>query len=93
MDLRRFAPLPRLDEFEDDDAYDDMKEPLKHNLLWMKRGGVPDVPTFNVIYEQAMKLAANMRKDVSEFYKYSRDPQTTCHMWHMEGEDGSLHVR
>jgi hypothetical protein len=39
----------------------------------MRKGGVPDVPTFNVVYEQAMMLAKNMRKDVSDFYNYSRD--------------------
>jgi len=33
MDLRRFAPLPRLDESEDDDAYEDMKEPFKQILV------------------------------------------------------------
>jgi hypothetical protein len=55
----------------------------------MRKGGVPDVPTFNVVYEQAMTLATNMRKDVSDFYNYSRDPRTTCHKWHNKGEDGS----
>jgi hypothetical protein len=59
----------------------------------MKMGGVPDVPTFTVVYEQAMMLATNMGKNVSDFDKYSRDPRTACRMWHNKGEDGSLEVR
>jgi len=70
-----------------------MKEPLKQILLWMRKGGgVPDVPPLVVVYEQAMLLANNIRKDVSEFYKYSRDPRTTCQGWHIKGKDGSLQV-
>ena len=91
MDLRRFAELPELDQ--SNDACEDIKEPLKQVLLWMRKGGVPDVPTFNAVYEQAMMLATNMRKDVSDFYKYSRDPRTACYRWHIKGEDGSLEVR
>jgi hypothetical protein len=91
MDLRRFASLPDDDE-ELDNEYDYMKEPLKQILLWMRKGGVPDVPPLVVVFEQAMLLADNMRKDVREFYKYSRDPITACHRWHIKGNDGSRQV-
>ena len=57
-----------------------------------KGGGVLDIPPLVVVYEQAMLLADNMRKHVSEFYKYSRDPITACHRWHIKGKDGSLQV-
>ena len=58
----------------------------------MRKGGIPDAPPLVVVYEQAMLLADNMRKDVSEFYKYPRDPITVCHRWHIKGKDGSLQV-
>ena len=45
-----------------------------------------------VVHEHAIILANNMRKDVSEFYKYSRDPRIACHKWHIKGKDGSLQV-
>jgi len=54
MVLGRFAPLHGLDKSLDDDAYEDTKEQLKQILLWMQNGGVPDVPTFNVVCEQDM---------------------------------------
>jgi len=38
MDLRRFASLPD-DDKELDNEYDDIKEPLKQILLWMRKGG------------------------------------------------------
>jgi hypothetical protein len=55
--------------------------------------GVPEVPNFNEVYEQAILLATTMRKDVIDFYKYSSNHETTCHMWHIKGKDGALHVR
>jgi hypothetical protein len=69
-----------------------MKEPLKQILLWMRKRGVPDVPPLVVVFEQAMLLADNMRTDVREFYKFSRDSRTTCHRWHIEGNDVSRQV-
>ena len=54
---------------------------------------MPDVPKFNVIYEQAMLLAANMRKDVIDYYKYSRDLGTSCQLWHIWGNDVVLQAR
>jgi hypothetical protein len=54
MVFGRFAPLHGLDKSLDDDAYEDTKEQLKQILLWMQNGGVPDVPTFNVVCEQDM---------------------------------------
>ncbi len=54
MVLGRFAPLHGLDKSLDDDAYEDTKEQLKQILLWMQNGGVPDVPTVNVVCEQDM---------------------------------------
>ena len=92
MDLRLFASLLDDDESHDDE-YDDMKEPLKQILLWMWNGrGVPDVPTFNVVCQQAIILADNMRKDVKDFYKYFRDSRTTCYRWHIKGNDGSIQL-
>jgi hypothetical protein len=83
--------LPRLDQ--SNDAYEDIKKPLKQVILWIRKGGVPNVPTFNMVYEQAMMLATNMRKDVSDFNNHSRDPRTACHRWHNKGENKSLEDR
>ena len=54
MDLRRLAELPTLDESEVGDTYEDMKEQIHQILIWMKKGGVPDVPSLDVVYAQAM---------------------------------------
>jgi hypothetical protein len=40
-----------------------------------------------------MLLAANTRKDITDYYKYSRDPRTAFHRWHIKGKDGSLQAR
>ncbi len=58
-----------------------------------KIGGVLDVPAINVVYEEAMVLPANMRKDVIDFYKYSRDLGIACHKWHIKEKDGALQTR
>ena len=44
MDLRLFATLPDDDE-EHDDEFDDMKEPLRQILLWMRKGGGTGCPS------------------------------------------------
>ena len=43
-DMRRFASVTQLDELQKDDAYEDIKDPLKRIFLWMEKEGVPDVP-------------------------------------------------
>ena len=67
IDLRLFVPATGLDEHHNDDTHEDTKEPLKQILLWVKKRGVPYVPKFTVIYEKAMRLAANTRKDLIDY--------------------------
>ena len=55
--------------------------------------GVPEVPNFNEVYEQAILLATTMRKDVIDFYKYYSNHETACHMRHIKGKYGALQVR
>ena len=91
MDLRRFAPLPGHED--DQDNYEDIKEPLKQIIKWMKKGSVQNVPDMAVIFEQAKLLARNMEKDVTYFYKASSNLMAACHMWHYKGEVEALQVR
>jgi len=92
LDLRRFAPLTGHGDEHDDDNYEDIKEPLEIVLEWMKDGGVQDVPDVDVVFAQAMVLAASMEKEVNEFYRRCSDPNTSIHKWHYRTEDGVLHV-
>jgi hypothetical protein len=73
--------------------YEDIYAPLRKKLVWMKQGGVPDVPDINVIFEQAMLLARSMETDVTDFYKGCSNPATACHKWHKKTTDGALEAR
>ena len=55
-------------------------------------GGVPDVPDIDVVFEHAMLLARNMKKEVIDFYTGCSNPNTACHRWHYRAEDGVLHA-
>jgi hypothetical protein len=52
MDLRRIDPIPRHEDEQDN--YEDIKEPLKPILKWMKKGGVLNVPDIVLVFEQAL---------------------------------------
>ena len=91
MDLRLFAAVD-VHEHEHTD-YEDIYEPLKQILIWMKKGGVPDVPPIDVVYDQALVLADNMKADITNFYKNCANPARACHRWHSMAEDGTRGVR
>ncbi len=90
LDLRRFATT--LDGHEED-ALEDMKEPLKQILQWMTKGGVPDVPEIDNVYEQAILLEDNMKKDIRDFYNGCARPELSCHRWHNWSVDGTYSTR
>ena len=89
LDLRRFAPTPGREE----DDLEDIKEPLKHILRWMTKGGVPGVPDIAVVYDQALLLADIMKTDIVDFYNGCARPERACHRWHCRAEDGTYSTR
>ena len=89
LDLRRFAPAPGQEE----DEFEDIKEPPKHFLQWMNKGGVPDVPPIDVLFAQAKLLSDNMKTEVTFFYNGCARPEVTCHRWHCRGDDGTYSIR
>jgi len=77
MDLRRFAPTPGQEDEQDN--YEDIKDPLKQIMKWMKTGGLQNVLDIAMVFQRAKLLARNMKKDVTAFYKACADPNTACH--------------
>ncbi len=84
FDLRRFAPAPRQEE-----DLGDIKDPLKHILQWMTKGGVPDVPHIAIAYAQAKIIADNTKIDIDGYYNGCARPEQACHRWHSKAEDGT----
>jgi hypothetical protein len=89
MDLRRFARLRGHEEGDFDDIY----EPLRLILRWMTKGGVPNVPSIDTVYAQALLLAENMKTDIDDFYNGCARPEQACHRWHSRSEDGTRAIR
>ena len=75
MDLRRFARLRGREEGDFEDIY----EPLRLILRWMTKGGVPNVPSIDIVYAQALLLANNMKADITDFYNGCARPEQACH--------------
>ncbi len=91
LDLRRFTPLTGHGDERDEDNYEDIKEPLEIILEWMIKEGVQNIPDIDVVFAHAMLLARSMKKEVTDFYRYS-NPNTTFHKWHYRTENGVLHA-
>jgi hypothetical protein len=89
MDLRLFAPLPGQEAFDMEEIY----EPLRTILRWMTKGGVPNVPSIDTVYAQAVLLATNMKTDITDFYNGCARPEQACHRWHSRSEDGTYGSR
>ena len=89
LDLRRFAPTLGQEE----DAFEDIYDPLNHILQWMTKGGVPHVLDIEVIYAQAKLLSDNMKTDIRDFYNGCARPELACHRWHRMGEDGTYSIQ
>ncbi len=60
LDLRRFAPA----HGQEEEDFKDIKEPLKHILQWMTKGGVPDVPHIDVVYGMFTDVVYELFTDV-----------------------------
>ncbi len=88
LDLRRFA----LALGQEEEDFEDIKEPLKPILQWMTKGGVTDVPHIDVVYAQAKTLADTMKMDINDFYNGCERPKQTCHRWHCRSGDGTYAI-
>jgi hypothetical protein len=51
--------------------------------------GAPEIPSVDVVYEEAMLLARHMKKDIADYYGGCPNPKTGCHLWHSMGADGT----
>ena len=54
LDLRLFAPVNFNDGVQHEVVIEGIYGPLNQILLWMKKGGVPDVPGIDVVYDQVV---------------------------------------
>ncbi len=59
----------------------------------MTKGGVPNVPHIDVVYEQAKLLADTMKVDIRDFYNGCATPEQACHRWHCKAIDGTYATR
>jgi hypothetical protein len=91
LDLRFFTVV---NVHEQEHAnYEDIYEPLKQIMVKMKRGGVPHVPPIDVVYDQTLVLADNMKADITNFYKNCANHARVCHRWHSMAENGTRGVQ
>jgi len=82
LDLRLFAPVNFNDDVQHEAIIEGIYGPLNQVLLWMKKGGVPDVPDIDVVYDQAVTLANNMREDIIAFYNGCANATAVVHRRH-----------
>lgn len=57
----------------------EMYKPLKLVIDWRQKGGVPNTPKIEVVYEEALQLAELMHADVNQFYQGCVDPSNQGH--------------
>jgi len=89
MDLRLFATVNYNDDAHHQAFIEGIYAPLQQIILWMKKGGVQDVPAIDIVYSQAIALADNMRNDITAFYNACANPTTAVHNWHILKADGT----
>jgi hypothetical protein len=77
---------------ENKQGYEDIYEPLQAILYWMRKTGVRDVPHVEIMYNEAIRLAEAMQKDITYYYKCCENPNTTSHKWHFKTTNGDVYA-
>ena len=67
MDLMLFATVNYDDDAHQQAFIEGIYAPLQQILLWMQKGSVYDVPAIDIVNNQAIALAGNMRNDITAF--------------------------